>query len=588
MEMATSPGFQAHRIVKTEPVELVETRKLIGEILENLGLVTQAQIEEGLRVQRKTGERLGQTLVKLGYITNGDVCRGLATQFGLEPIKLSDKDVPPKVIAKVTPELARRHRMVPFKEEDGTLVVAIADPLNLFAIDNLKLFLGCDVKAVLTTEDEITQALEKYYGPEEATVDRMIRELAEADSSSLKKEYVSSIGTKATEDEAPIIKLVSLLILEAFNERASDIHIEPLEDKLRVRYRIDGVLHEVPGPPKRLQGSITSRIKIMAKLDIAEKRLPQDGRIRFALRGKDIDLRVSTIPSLYGESVVLRILDKSSLLMGLDKLGFSAFDKARFERLINIPNGIVLVTGPTGSGKTTTLYSALSSINKPDRKLITVEDPVEYQLPGINQVQVKPQIGLTFANSLRAMLRQSPDIIMVGEIRDLETAEIATRVALTGHLVFSTLHTNDATGAITRLIDMGIAPYLVASSLQGVVAQRLIRTICDSCKEEYIPKEEEKVSLNIGAKDMEGITFYKGKGCQECGQTGYKGRIGIFEILIITDEIKELIFTKATDSAIKAKAHELGMKTLREDGKRKVSEGIITIDEVIRVTQAEI
>lgn len=567
---------------------MAKPRKLIGEILENLGLVTRAQIEEALQIQRKTGERLGQILVRLGYISSEDVCRGLATQFGLEPIKLSDKTIPPEVIAKVPQDLAKRHRLVPIKAEADTLTVAIADPLNLFAVDNLKLVLGCEVKAVLSPEGEVNRAIDRYYGPEEAMVDRMIRELAIIDAKTLKKEYVKELGGGVSEEEAPVVRLVSLLILEAFNERASDIHIEPMEDKLVVRYRVDGVLHEVPGPPKRLQGPVTSRIKIMAKLDIAEKRLPQDGRIRLNLKGRDVDFRVSTMPSLYGESVVLRILDKSSLLLGLDKLGFSPEDEARFERLINLPNGILLVTGPTGSGKTTTLYSSLNSINKPDRKLITVEDPVEYQLTGINQVQVKPQIGLTFASGLRAMLRQAPDIIMVGEIRDLETAEIATRAALTGHLVFSTLHTNDAPGAVVRLIDMGIAPYLVASSLQGVLAQRLVRTICGNCREVYRPREEEIVALNLGPKDVEGATICKGKGCDQCSQTGYKGRIGLFELLIVTDEIRELIFAGAISSVIKAKARELGMKTLREDGARKVLEGITTIDEVIRATQADV
>lgn len=566
---------------------MAKPRKLIGEILENLGLITRAQIKEGLKIQQETGERLGKILVRLGYLTSEDVCRGLATQFGLEPIRLSDKTIPQDVIAKAPPELAKRHKLLPIKREAGTLTIAIADPLNLFIMDNLKKILGCDIKAVLARDDELNQAIERYYGAEEPMVDRMIKELEAIDAKALKKEYVKELGDEVSDDEAPVVKLVSMLILEAFNERASDIHIEPLEDKLKVRYRVDGVMHEVPGPPKRLQGSVTSRIKIMAKLDIAEKRLPQDGRIKLNLKGKDVDFRVSTMPSLYGESVVLRILDKSNLILGLDKLGFSKQNKEKFQRLINLPNGIVLVTGPTGSGKTTTLYSSLNSINKPDRKLITVEDPVEYQLSGINQVQVKPQIGLTFARGLRAMLRQAPDIIMVGEIRDLETAEIATRTALTGHLVFSTLHTNDAAGAIVRLIDMGIAPYLVASSLQGILAQRLVRTICANCKEPYEPGKEELAALNLGPKDLDNAKIYKGEGCDECSRTGYKGRIGLFELLIVADEIRELIFARASISSIKAKARAFGMKTLREDGARKVLAGITTIDEAIRVTQAD-
>ena len=390
--------------------------------------------------------------------------------------------------------------------------------------------------------------------------------------------------TKGGED-APIIKLVNLIINEAVKERASDIHVEPLEKKFRVRYRIDGVLHEVPGPPKRLEGSVISRVKIMAGMDIAEKRLPQDGRIKMASGKKELDIRVSSLPGIHGESMVMRILDKTNFLVGLEDMGFFPKERKDFEKLVNLPNGMMLVTGPTGSGKTTTLYATLSHINQKERKVITIEDPVEYQLDGINQVQVKSQIGLTLVSGLRSMLRQAPDIIMVGEIRDLETAQIVVQSALTGHLIFSTLHTNDACGAITRLIDMGVKPYLVSSTVQGVLAQRLVRTICPSCREAYKPSEEEAKILSLSPEEANSIELYRGKGCPACADTGFKGRMGIFELFVMTDEVRELVLKNVSGIELNKKAKESGMKGLKDDGLEKVKRGYTTVEEVMRVTQ---
>ena len=563
-------------------------RKFLGEILQDIGLISEKKLETALAEQRQTGERLGNILIKLGYIDSEGLCKALASQFGLKTINISEYNVAQEVIDKVPSSVAKKHKIVPLKFENNTLTIAMASPLNLLALDNLRIVLNCEVEGLLATEEQIESSLERYYGVREETIDSMLQELSEQDIDFVGGEVAEEEGEIS--DEAPVIKLVGLLILEALRARASDIHIEPLEGRFRVRYRVDGVLHEVPAPPKRLEKSVISRIKIMSGMNIAEKRLPQDGKIRLSLLGKDIDLRVSALPAIHGESVVLRILDKSSLLLGMAELGFLEKDMKKFESLIASPNGIILVTGPTGSGKTTTLYAALNKINQPDRKLITVEEPVEYQLTGINQVNVKSEIGLTFASVLRSMLRQAPDIIMVGEIRDDETAEIAIRSALTGHLVFSTLHTNDAPSAVTRLIDMGIKPFLVASSIQAVLAQRLVRTICPECKEAYTPREDEILQIEraFNKKGMGKVQFYRGKGCPKCSQTGYKGRIGIFELLVLNSEIRALILKRTSSAEIRKKACELGMKTLRQDGLEKVVMGMTTLSEVERVTQKDV
>ncbi len=560
--------------------------QVIEEMLKSIGLLTDMQIKNALRQQRDTRERLGLILLREGDISDENIRNMVVTQLGTELEKIRGTKVDQEAIRKVPVTFAHHHRVIPIAFENDTLAIATDNPFNFLAFNNFKFFLGCDIKGILTTDEDIDELLDAYYGLKEgAPIDALVAGMGKRQKVALRE---AKEEKAAPEEETPVVKLVSLLIAEGLKKRASDIHIEPLENKFRIRYRIDGVLHEVPGPPKRLQASVISRIKIMAGMDIAEKRLPQDGRIRIEVGAKEIDLRVSTLSAIYGESLVLRILDKSSFLMGLKELGFSSEDQKKFERLIKIPNGILLVTGPTGSGKTTTLYASLNYINKPDRKIITIEDPVEYQISGINQVQVKPQINLTFATGLRSILRQAPDVMMVGEIRDFETAQIAIQSALTGHLVFSTLHTNDAPGAITRLIDMGIKPYLVASAVEAILAQRLVRIICPSCKEKYKPAAEELKAINLTPEQLKKAKFYKGNGCGECSNTGYRGRIAIFELLMITDKIRELIFEKMSSSAIKEKAKALGMVTLREDGIKKVLNGITTISEVMRVTQQDI
>ncbi|MDD5679688.1 MAG: type II secretion system ATPase GspE [Candidatus Omnitrophica bacterium] len=563
--------------------------EMIEEMLKGTGLLKAADIRDALRQQRDTRERLGLILLRKGCITDENIRNVVTEQIGAEVQETRNMKIPPDAFRKVPMTFAHHHRVVPVKLDNNTLTVATDNPFNFLAFGNFRLFLGCNMEGILTTEEDIDILLEKHYGLKEgAPIDALVAGMDTKTRTERRAAGEKKAEAVAKEEETPVVKLVNLLIAEAFKKRASDIHIEPLENKFRIRYRIDGVLHEVPGPPKRLQAAVISRMKIMAGMDIAEKRLPQDGRIRIAIGGKELDLRASTLPAIYGESLVLRILDKSSFLLGLKELGFMPDDEKKFERLIKSPNGILLVTGPTGSGKTTTLYASLSHINRPDRKLITVEDPVEYQISGINQVQVRPQINLTFAMGLRSILRQAPDVIMVGEIRDSETAQIAIQASLTGHLVFSTLHTNDAPGAVTRLIDMGIKPYLVASSVQAVLAQRLVRVICPSCKAEYKPSKEEIMAVNLAPEQLKTAKFYQGKGCDDCTQTGYKGRIGIFELLIMGDEVREVVFEKVSSSIIKEKAKKMGMMTLREDGMRKVLNGMTTISEVMRVTQQDI
>jgi type IV pilus assembly protein PilB len=560
----------------------------ILEILENMGLISREQAVGARQIATQEDEGVIEILAREGVVAKSDILKALAAQFGMETISLQGLDISREVLDMVPGDVAQRYKVVPVFKNENVLTVAIGDPLDVDTLDGLRYVLKCNVEGVVAPPEEIEKAIANYYGRSTGAVESMLTEITEG-TLALPDEVQQQLvaDTDVTESDAPIIKLVSLIIMEAFRSRASDIHLEPMPKKFRVRYRIDGVLHEVDSPPKRLQSAIISRVKIMANMSIAEKRVPQDGRIQINVMGRDLDLRVSSIPTNHGESIVMRILDKAGIALGLPQLGFFADDQQVFERLIGLSDGIILVTGPTGSGKTTTLYACLNTINKPDRKIITVEDPVEYQMSGINQVQVRADIGMTFSAALRAILRQAPNIIMIGEIRDLETAEIAVNASLTGHLVFSTLHTNDAPSAVTRLIDIGVKPFLVASSTRAIMAQRLVRRICEKCKEPYEAQESELRLLGPAAKQLAAAQLFHGKGCADCSFTGYRGRLGIYEIFQIDDQVRNLIFEQVSSTELRIKARELGMRTLREDGVRKVVSGQTTLAEVLRVTMGD-
>ncbi|MEW6157803.1 MAG: ATPase, T2SS/T4P/T4SS family [Verrucomicrobiota bacterium] len=561
---------------------------LIDTLLD-MGLVTNEQLDTIRAEADSTGEGVVDTLVAKHLLRAGDVAKAKAASFGAEFVTLGEMRLSDEVLSAVPRHIAKRFNVVPVYRHDSSVTVAIADPSDIDTIDALQHSLNMEVTTVVASPDEIDSAISRYYGgAKDDHVSQMIQDITEGEVEIGKIGTVDVDDGASVEADAPIIKLVNTIIVEAFKSRASDIHLEPLSKTFRVRYRIDGVLHEMKSPPKRLQASIISRLKIQANMSIAEKRIPQDGRIQTQVGGKTIDLRVSCLPTTHGESIVMRILDKEGLRLGLPELGFFTDDQQTFERLIGLPDGILLVTGPTGSGKTTTLYSCLNFINRPDRKIITVEDPVEYQLAGINQVQVNEAIDFTFAAALRSILRQAPNVIMLGEIRDLETATIAINASLTGHLVFSTLHTNDAPSAVTRLIDIGVKPFLVASSTRALMAQRLVRKVCKRCAAEYHPTDAELRALSIDANASAGATFKRGKGCPECSKTGYRGRFGIFEIFVIDDEARKLIYDKVPASVLRSRAREMGMRTLREDGARKVLAGLTTPEEVIRATVGDI
>ncbi len=562
-------------------------QQIFRDTLINMGLVNEEQLEIALKEQQKTGDRLGDILVRLEFISREALTKALASHFGLIPINLKEYNPPKKVVNLVPAAVARRYKLLPLKLENEILTIALADPLDFLSLDNLEKTIGYKINPVLAKEQDMELKLTQHYGVAEETLSTLVTEISESNLSIVGLEGES---IKETGEDAPIIKFVSMLILEAFKARASDIHIEPLINRLRMRYRIDGILHEIQAPPKKIQPSVLSRIKLLAGMKIEEKRLPQDGRILVTIMGKTLDLRVSALPSIHGESIVMRILDKSSLLLGLGELGFIEEDQKKWSEVIKTTNGIILVTGPTGSGKTTSLYAVLNELNTPDKKIITVEDPVEYQLSGINQVPVNPQIDLTFANALRSILRQAPDVILVGEIRDTETAEIAVRAALTGHLVFSTLHTNDSASALTRLIDMGVKPFLVSSSVQAILAQRLVRTICKKCIENYQPPVEilKIIEQEMGAEILKTATFKKGRGCEQCNNSGYKGRLGIYELLVMSEKIRDLVLEQIVSRKIRDLARQEGMKLLREDGWIKVCRGITTAEEVISNTQSDV
>ncbi|MDD5259164.1 MAG: type IV-A pilus assembly ATPase PilB [bacterium] len=569
------------------------THKRLGEMLVETGIITSEQLQEALEEQKKSGGRLGQNLMALGYITEDVMAAFVGKQLGISYVSLSEYGEISGDVTKIVPENICRHQtLVPISMEDNILTIAMADPLNVFTVDDLRVMTGYEIKVVISSEAEIKQAIEKYYG-NKGSMEDILKTMDDGKGGATlevvtqEEEQVDIASLEAAGEEAPVVKIVNLILTGAVKSGASDIHIEPFEKSLRTRYRIDGVLHEISSPPKRMTSAIVSRIKIMANLDIAERRLPQDGRIKVKVIGKEIDLRVSILPTAFGEKVVMRILDASSLCLDLTKLGFEPDVLPIYQKHIEIPYGIVLVTGPTGSGKSTTLYSSLSTLNYPDRNIMTIEDPVEYVLEGINQVQAKPDIGLTFAAGLRSFLRQDPDIIMVGEIRDAETAEIAINAALTGHLVFSTLHTNDASGAVTRLTNMGIEPFLTASTVVMVIAQRLVRVICENCKEDYQVPAQFIRDLGQKYEDDKPVLLYRGKGCDRCTNTGYRGRLACYEIMVIDDEIRDLVLERASTHLVKQKSREHGMVTLREAAFRKVISGTTTVEEMMRVTFAD-
>ena len=556
-----------------------------GRWLTGIGLLSEAELARAEAHRQASGERLPGTLVRLGLSTAEEVGQALARHLEIPFVGREEFPSTPPFLQRLSPQYMRQYRFCPLTVEDGVLVVACADPTDPTIVDDLRGSLGLDVRLAVATETSILEAIERYFGAGSTAVQKVIETIGDEDrGDEAGGEDLSSLRDMAF--DAPVVRLVNLLIENAIKANASDVHIEPYEDTLRVRYRIDGVLFDAETPPKRLRAAITSRIKIMAELNIAERRLPQDGRIRMGLEGRRLDLRVSTIPTLHGESIVMRILDRAAILMPLDSLGFEERNRRAIERIIGLPHGMLLVTGPTGSGKTTTLYAALDKINSPSRKIITIEDPVEYQLRGVNQIHVKPKIGLTFAAGLRHIVRQDPDVIMVGEIRDLETADIGIHAALTGHLVFSTLHTNDAPGALTRLLDMGVEPYLVASVLEGVLAQRLVRLICSACRKPYEPDPGELRALGVDRVPAT-ARLSRGLGCEECRGTGYRGRTGIYEFMIMTEELRGLTLRKTPGHEIRQHAIAAGMSTLRQDGWEKCCLGVTTLEEVLRVTREE-
>jgi type IV pilus assembly protein PilB len=557
----------------------MEFKKKLGELLVESGLLSETQLKNALRI-KKPSERLGQVLIKLNYLKEKDIINVLEFQLGIPQYKLSDKILDESIVKRLPETLARRHNAVPVKLKNNILTVAMTDPLNLIAIDDIRLATGYEVEPVIVTEDELANVLQAYFGEESTNADLQNLEISTPDELPSLQELTDSSS------DAPIVRAVNSIIQQAVNMKASDIHLEPMEEAFRVRFRIDGMLKEITRLPKLSSSAIVSRIKIMAEMDIAEKRLPQDGRLQLTVNQSEIDLRCSSIPTIFGEKIVLRILDKTNKIINLKKLGFKSDLLEIYKNLISTSYGMILVTGPTGSGKTTTLYATLKEIDTIEKNIITIEDPVEYILEGINQIGVNPKAGLTFASGLRSILRQDPDIIMVGEIRDQETADIAIRAATTGHLVFSTLHTNDAAGALPRLVDMGAENYLVASALTGVVAQRLVRKICPYCKEEYLLSVDSPEAVFIG-QEIKELVLYRGRGCTKCGNTGYIGRMAIHEILRVTGGIRDLIMNKASSEAIRQLAIYEGMVTLKEDGILKAKQGLTTIEEVMRVAYVE-
>jgi type IV pilus assembly protein PilB len=556
----------------------------IGDLLVREGLITREQLDQALVEQRNSGMRLGYCLVKLGLVQETEITKALARQYRMPAVDLSRFEVDPKIIKLVPADVAVKHMVLPLKREGRTLTVAVADPTNLGVVDDLKFITRYDIFPVIAGEYTLRNAIERYYEQTDAQLQTILKDMEETDELEVIEEREEEAGPAQLADDAPVVKLINGILTDAVKRGASDVHIEPFEHEIRVRYRIDGSLQEVMKPPVKLKAALTSRVKIMSNLNIAERRVPQDGRIKLKMGKRVIDFRVSTLPVIFGEKIVLRILDKGNLTLDLTKFGFEPKAERDLMRAILNPYGMVLVTGPTGSGKTTTLYSALQRINTMEVNIMTAEDPVEYNLHGINQVLVRNEIGMTFAAALKAFLRQDPNIIMVGEIRDIETGSIAIKAALTGHLVLSTLHTNDAPSTITRMIDMGIEPFNVASAVNLIVAQRLVRRICSECKEAHQYSDEEVAALGLSAEELAGITFYRGAGCDICNGTGYKGRAGLYEVMALSPELRRGILRGESAADLKDQAVTEGMLTLRTDGIVKIKKGVTTLEEVVKET----
>jgi len=559
-------------------------KRSLGESLVEEGIITQDQLQQAQAEEKRLGLRLRKVLVKMGLIDEDDLVAFLSNKLKLPRIELGNYLIDPLIIDLIPEDLARKYDLIPVLKVGKRITCAMLDPWNIFALDEVRMKTNLIIEPAVATESEIKKALDQYYSTR-GSMEDLIKSIDKEKLAGEKDKEMDVKKLQGMSEEPVVIRIVNLILMQATEDGASDIHIEPEKTDLKIRLRVDGVLREVPAPPKHLQSAIISRIKIMANLDIAERRRPQDGRFTIKIKGREIDVRVSSVPMVNGENVVLRLLDVSTAMVGLKSMGFAEKILAKYQKLITRPHGIVLVTGPTGSGKSTTLYASLSKINSIEKNIITIEDPVEYKLEGIRQIQVNPKVDLTFANGLRSVLRQDPDVIMVGEMRDCETAEIAIQAALTGHLVFSTLHTNDAPSAVTRMVDMGVETFLVSSSVIGILAQRLVRMICSDCKEEYRPSKEELE--DIGLSGQENIVLYRGKGCDKCRNTGYRGRIGIFELMIPDDDIRALIIRNAPSEEIRKKAVTAGMITLKDDGIAKIREGLTTVEEVLRVAEEE-
>ncbi len=587
-----SPASPAGR-GRMPPISQLKGRNL-GRILIKMGLITRTQAAEAKEIQNEKGGPIGQILVELNYVSEADVQLALAAQVGMEPIDLSKMDIPEDIIKLIPSRTAQTFKIIPidYQPETKLLSIALRSPEDFHATDDLKKLMGFSIRPYLSSPEQIEAALTRYYPEEQAdSVASLIEEIAGDEGLKVLAEHsaesIDLDDLKQAAESNPVKKLLNLVLLQAIKDKASDIHFEPFEDEFKMRYRIDGVLYEMVPPPRHIAMAVASRIKVMANLNIAERRLPQDGRIELTVGGNPVDLRVAVLPTMFGESVVMRVLDRSNVRLDLDRIGLREDDLAKLKQLIEKPNGIIVVTGPTGSGKTTTLYACLNKLNTIDTKILTSEDPVEYDIDGLIQCQINSEIGLTFARCLRSFLRQDPDIILVGEVRDLETAQISVQASLTGHLVFSTLHTNDAPSAIARLMDLGLEPFLITATLEAVVGQRLVRKICENCKEEFHPTEEMLMELELRPEDVAGKVFFYGKGCDYCKGTGYRGRMGIFEIMTLDDDMRELIMQRASSNILRNEARKRGMRTLRESGLLAITDGVTTIEEVVKETLME-